>query len=252
MAHDRVNVVADDFCFEEGMTKNQIESAIVDSQKVKELTYVGQDDVDIPTSSAINGNISTDFVNGVSSISGTAIGNTDGTNIGFEINTTGVNGLTFASDLSYPAFTTDYNGSSTTTKESLNAILGFKNFVTNNCIIIRHYTYNTGFATNFIWDMNKSRTATLCFRVAFAENTDSLKIYGSNNSETWTLINTLYYGEINNTDKTVSLGTAYRYYKVEFILYDWVYIYFMYLKDVEDSITKKKNKFTLDSTIVNN
>jgi len=73
MAHDRVNVVADDFCFEEGMTKNQIESAIKDYvdmfgkynvptvQKVQlETTYQKV----IQESNYTIGNVLTEFING--------------------------------------------------------------------------------------------------------------------------------------------------------------------------------------------
>lgn len=242
MAHDKVNVVWDDFCFEEGMTKEQIESKIADVSNYTELTYAGQEDVELPVTSDINGNISTDFVNGLTSISGTATGNQDGTDIGFEINTNAPGGLYLTDSNAYPYIRSNYNNNTYYTKEYLNTILAFKNSM--NYTQIKIGNNSSANIVNFIWDMAISRKVTFNYRLSGSGNYEA-KFYGSNDNVNWALIHTYTYATEGGNANSFNSTTAYRYYKVEFITDNAFDILYMYLSNVEDSITKKKNKFTL-------
>ena len=254
MAHDRVNVVADDFCFEEGMTKNQIESEINIVKTVQELTYDGQDIVSIPpVVSNVFGYISSDWIDGVSSINGIATGNQDETNIGFEINTDNPEGLSITvGSYTGPYIFNKVGGSGFYTKEALNTNLLRTSYSVNDYTQLKPASIE--YRINYQWDMNKNRTVSFKFRILGSNTSDTFEFSGSDDNINWTSI---YIGTNADfdLDKTINSITGYRYYKFTYFPVtntQSLTIYYMYLGNVEDSITKKKNKFTLDSTIVNN
>ena len=235
MAHDRVNVVADDFCFEEGMTKEQIENAMAGIKKylvpTVEKVWVRDDVIyDDTVISTIDTSISSG--GSYNSIDGTLKTLIDGTVPTLKIwsGTSDVNIKTYDGSPKVDGY---ISGTQYTAYH-------FAQILSNTIYVNNMYMMNladVNYPVEYLYDLKNVYNFRLNLRVSNYASTEITVEY-SEDGENWTTLT------LSNVTITATI-TA-RYVRIRFInSNNQVYLYYCYFDNVEVTIPKYKNEFTL-------
>jgi len=236
MAHDRVNVVADDFCFEEGMTKNQIESEIKDSQTylVPTVEKVQIDSITVLNSTAVK-QINTVLNDGTSAsvVEGILDTLSDGTIP--TITFSSEDGSNVSMNGNLPKFQLIWNNSTSSSYQNnyyLGQLLARKEVNSNNYI---NMSASSPKILDMVYDLKNIYTFDLktCIGVAVNGNCSY-----STDGVNWTAVTLRSYPSEDTNHITA------RYVKYS-ILQNYVSIYYIYFDNIELTIPKYENQFTL-------